>query len=313
MKALATVLVALSFDLVSNICHAFNAMPINAERHDSSAIFHLAKSYAASDTTTRPLLVVIPGFSQSLELYMPHMATFSRQRDVLLFQPIGGRKSPSSQEPITDVSLPAQVRALSIVLDEVCGKSRQIDIVGFSMGGRIALAAACILQHRVHKLHLTGVGLQPSLQAEIQRHAWKELLQQGNIHGFAWSVLLVSYHESFLLKNQHRLAAWVENLSQSNAPLGLLALLEQTREPEWSVEKMAHRLPHNCEVHLLVGEHDQMVTEQSALALHDRLPRKGSFTIFRDHGHAIPMESPREWRNLVLECLADPSQVESAA
>ncbi|GKY97665.1 hypothetical protein MPSEU_000724800 [Mayamaea pseudoterrestris] len=208
----------------------------------------------------------------------------------------------------SDVSLPAQVKALATILDYEFGKDTQVDIAGFSMGGRIGLAAACLLHGRIRKLHVTGVGLQTSERAQVHYHAWKELLRQENLQGFAWSLLMSSYHASFLLQHQNHLVSWAESLSGSHMhkPQGLLALLEQTHNPEWSVENMASQLPGTCKIHLVVGQNDQMASLGSVQALSAKLNlSEDLLTVVSTCGHAVPMESPRIWRNSILQFLDD--------
>jgi pimeloyl-ACP methyl ester carboxylesterase len=265
---------------------------------------------SSSSSPSRPL-VLIPGFAQRIDLYQVHLPALSRDRDVLIIQPLQVDDFSSSN----DVSLPVQAQNLATVLDKVYSGSTvddeimEVDLVGFSMGARIALAAACVWnqqdlsRYRVHKLHMSGVGWQPSPEAQLLFSAWKDLLRHDNLRGWAWNVILASYSASFLLQNKERLVAWVDNLQEAHSAISLLALLEQTHHPEWIVETMAEKIPAPCNIQLQVGDEDRLVTVESVKVLCERLPCEASYSVVPSCGHAVPLESPRKWRDDVIQFL----------
>lgn len=281
---------------------------------------------SSSSQTSPPLrpLVLVPGFAQSISTFQSHMATFARERDVLIFQPFGLGRSISLGQvtevelggpahvnpPFSDVSLPAQADRLLQTIELAFPGVDQVDVAAFSLGGRIALCAALRYPNRVRCLHLTGVSLAPSLLARASFHAWKSMLRNNNLEGVAWCSLLASYHPMFLASQEPRLPMWVEQICQYQTSEGLLALLEQAYADDWSVASMAHRAAgdgvHMPQIRLCVGQDDRMAPEESVLELAEALGLTSEngcslCTIVENCGHAVPLEAPRIWRQSVVE------------
>jgi len=195
-------------------------------------------------------------------------------------------------------------------VNQMIGADTNFDLVGFSLGGRIAMAAACLdANERISRLHLTGVATERSIQGKVALLAWKELAQKNNLQGFAWSALQTTYSDVFLYENQQRLSMWINFLCANNSCDGILALLQQTHPEDandpWHVSSMARRLADKqtpVTGRLVVGELDVMAppckVEELASILGWELP-----TIVPNCGHAVPMEAGREWRINVVEYL----------
>lgn len=278
-------------------------------------------------STRRPPLVLIPGFAQSIATYESHLPSLSQHQDVLLFQPLGLGNAPASwltsTGAVANVTLPAQAEHLMSTIDRTFpdNSDQKVTVAGFSLGGRIALCAACLYPHRISHLHLTGVGYKPTPFARVSYHAWKDLLQHNhnnhnhNLSGVAWNSLLASYHPEFLQTNRHRLKSWVDLVCDTHTPRGLLALLEQTHQEEWSVAVMAEKLrkngaarsttPSTIAVHLCAGSDDRLSSVSQVLQLATSLGRNlnSDVTLVQGCGHAVPVEAPRTWRQSVMQFL----------
>ena len=150
--------------------------------------------------------------------------------------------------------------------DRVDGASalseRQVDVAGFSFGGRVAMAAATVQPGRIRRLHLTGVGAERDEYATVVLTCWKEILGAhsetnvgslsqwedddtemeeecdpeihssrctARLRAFAWSIILSTYSEHFLASaGPRRVQAWVDGVCRYNTEEGLKALLLQT-------------------------------------------------------------------------------------
>lgn len=265
--------------------------------------------------------------AQSISAYEHHLPTLAQSRHVCIFQATGlGPINDDDQSTLLkDVSLPKQAERVAACLDEHLNHDDIVDLAGFSMGGRIALAMACLYPNRIRKIHLTGVAYQPSNHALVHYTAWKELLRRDNMEGFAWSALLGTYEPSFLSDQPERLARMIKFVSETHTSRGLLALLEQTHNEEWSVASMVDRLlqqqtaTSSPNIHLCVGDQDRMATISDVLQLsgtlyNDFAPfrlyslgeedfKDAHVTIVKGCGHAVPMEAPAAWRRDVLNFL----------
>jgi pimeloyl-ACP methyl ester carboxylesterase len=306
-------------------------------------------------TATAPPLVICIGLAQTMDPYRPHLLSLARNRDVLLYQADGLGLRFSGN---TNVTLPCQAFQLAYAIQAsfmasdstakindidpyIDGESRLIpsvdpmviDIVGFSLGGRIALALACISLENilaccihVRKLHLTGVALRRSDHGYLQSIIWKDHLLNGNLRAFAWSILLAAYSPSFLRQNENQLLKWVQLICESHTITGISSLVHQTYSDEndanhWSVEAMTKRLSQIAlppdwiipQIRLMVGEMDVLAPPVHVYALVDhwndgiaarRDPTwKIEVNVVPSAGHAVPIEAPRIWREDVIQFL----------
>jgi pimeloyl-ACP methyl ester carboxylesterase len=210
-----------------------------------------------------PPLILLGGMAQTIASWQSHMSALSspssqnQNRLVLAYECLGqGRRPvPFNNDDENDddgyfcnVTLPRQAEILMSVLNEVFPSAehdeqqqqqhqQQFDLVGFSFGGRVAMATACLYPNRIHKLHLTGVALERSDSAHLQIASWKDLLlhhdddddddinhnhnsintSNSYLRSFAWSVLLATYSPSFLRRQQHQQQQVPSSSSQLSA------------------------------------------------------------------------------------------------
>jgi pimeloyl-ACP methyl ester carboxylesterase len=212
-----------------------------------------------------------------------------------------------------NVSLMYQAQSLNAAIREAFG-SQQVDIAGFSLGGRVAMATAVLYPSLIRRLHLTGVAAQREAYGQLLLWSWRDLLLLNNGHAgdslrpFAWSILLSTYSPKFVAaQGPERIQTWVQHICNTNCKDGLLALLEQTEfqsDPAWHPLGMAHRMLMQTKVHgrLVVGSLDQMATPFEVQQLSNTL-EWGDIEIIPDCGHAVPMQEARLWRNNLLSFL----------
>ena len=249
-------------------------------------------------TETQPPLVVLVGMAQTLSTWqLLHGTALSKQRHVLFYQALGLGEAFEA----CDVSLPAQADCLLQTLNEAFPDEKLVDVAGFSLGGRIALAAAVIQPDRFRRLHLTGVARQRSDWGHLTLWQWQDHLQQDNLRAFAWSALLASYSPAFLKRqSQERLQEWIAAVTKSQTSEGLSALLEQAHpeQGEWSVSGTASQVLKK-KGRLVVGEGDQLAPVEYVQALAEDLGW-GDPMVIPTVGHSVPIESPRLWREDLL-------------
>jgi pimeloyl-ACP methyl ester carboxylesterase len=234
-----------------------------------------------------------------------------------------------SSDAKTEVSLPAQARKLLDTLDEllITDKSETntivIDIAGFSFGGRVAMATACLCNDRgrdsngvrIRRLHLTGVGCDRSDFGHLAMQSFPDFIRSDpSLRSFAWAILLATYSSGYLRSlPATTLERFLNHIASSNDPEGLLAILDQaevrdTADP-WHVTNMAFRLSqsqlNNTVGKLCVGEFDTMAPIDEVERLCDTAEwiEKG-VDVLSDCGHAVVLEKARAWRDSVL-CFLD--------
>jgi pimeloyl-ACP methyl ester carboxylesterase len=252
-----------------------------------------------------PPVVLLGGMAQSIPSWEAHAASMAPSRHVLVYEARG--QGPSSPASLQNVTLPAQANYLRNTLDEL--DLTEVDLVGFSLGGRIALATSLLYPERVRKLHLTGVAVDRSPLGHWTVASWKDHVRNNdNLRSFAWSALLATYSPATLQywrQKPDSLETVLNFVTAQNTKEGLMALLEQTHtmDDEWSVESMASRISHTIKGHACVGSLDHAMAPVSQVeklceALNWRAP-----TVLEGGGHAVPMEQPRQWRNDVMDFL----------
>mmetsp|Transcript_19414 Transcript_19414/g.27441 ORF Transcript_19414/g.27441 Transcript_19414/m.27441 type:complete len:358 (+) Transcript_19414:181-1254(+) len=286
---------------------------------------------------TPPPLILLGGMAQTIASWEINGRALSRDRDVLIYECIGqGQPYPTVEsenrnnngdELYIDVSLPAQAEKLQQTITKAFPNADEVDIVGFSLGGRIAMAMCtmqCPHNYKIRRLHLTGVGAGRSPQGQIVVESWQDLLSRDNLRGFAWSTLMSTYSSEFLVMNKDKIQSWVQFIVDSNTSKGLHALAIQTQisddQDAWHTLQLANRIStldnqvRPEEIRLLVGEDDGMAPLAEVQKLHTEflncnqqiLEDNGnyaSFGVIENSGHALPMEQARLWRRDVLSFL----------
>ena len=287
-----------------------------------------ASSAAAANndnSSSKPPIVLLGGMAQSIAAWEQlHVPALTQERSVLVYEARGqGPEATATTSNLLDkVSLSPQADYLRATLDEL-ELTTKVDLVGFSLGGRIAMAMAVQYPDRINKLHLTGVAADRSTLGKLTVASWKDHLSSENngnhLKSFAWSILLATYSPEFLhnLRKQGKLEGVLDFITKQNTREGLLALLEQTHsltddddDDEWTTRAMAERLCNdntntNIRGQLCVGSLDwHMAPIEQVRELSDILQWQGSSpVVIPDCGHAVPMEQPRVWRKQMLDFL----------
>ena len=256
-----------------------------------------------------PQLILLGGMAQTIASWEHQLTALSRNRNVLVYECVGLGAASENQD-CSNVTLPFQAQTLMNTLDQIISSNDEpVDIVGFSFGARVGMATACLYPERIRRLHVTGVAADRSDYGHLALQAWKDaVIHDSSLRSFAWSVLLATYSPSFLRSQGPRIEKWVDHICQTNHVRGLQALLDQAEinDPQdyWHVMSMAERLEKTNKIHghMCVGEYDQMAPLPQARLLCERLGWSEP-SVISDSGHAVGLESPREWRSNVLEFL----------
>lgn len=186
-----------------------------------------------------------------------------------------------------------------------CLKIKKIHLIGYSLGGRIALSFANFFPERVASLVLESSS--PGLETEIEREKRRqsdqqlsELLIRHGIEAFVkkWENLPL-FHTQKLLPEEKQKKIREERLSHQ--PKGLAASLDGMgtgSQPSWweNLEKLF--LP----VLLLAGERDKKF-----LLLNKRMSTclpQADFFVFSEGGHSLHVEQPEVFGTIVYDFLS---------
>ena len=262
-----------------------------------------------------PTLVLLGGIAQTISSWQHHLHTLSKNRQVIVYECLGQGETLNEGTGVSgpileNVTLPFQAELLLCTLNKLVDPNSKIDIAGFSFGGRVAMAAACLKPERIRRLHLTGVAADRSDYGHMAIQAFKENIHSDpSLRSFAWSILLASYSSSYLRNLPgDMLDRFLSNICTNNSPHGLYALLQQAeindKTNPWHVCNMAGRIGGtNIHGRLCVGDGDQMAPVDQVKLLNNVGWTDSDFDVIPNCGHAAIVEAPRAWKDSLLSFL----------
>ncbi|KAG7338574.1 alpha/beta fold family hydrolase [Nitzschia inconspicua] len=261
-----------------------------------------------------PTLIVLGGIAQTTSSWEHQLQSLSRNRNVIVYECLGqGRvdNDDSKANVFANVTLPFQAELFLSVLDEIVGQEERVDIAGFSFGGRVAMATACLQPKRIRKLHLTGVGCDRSDYGHLAMDACKDALHfDSSLRAFAWTILLATYSPSYLrqLPTESR-ERFLNFICSTNSREGLMAILDQAEVKDltdpYHVSSMGDRLGLKIISKLCVGELDHMAPVDQVRLLQENLGSQ-DVDVVPNCGHAVAVENARAWKDSVLSFFDQP-------
>jgi 2-succinyl-6-hydroxy-2,4-cyclohexadiene-1-carboxylate synthase len=245
-------------------------------------------------------LVLLHGFTGSSQNWSPVMPTFAEKYNVIAPDLIGHGQTSSPQNP--------QRYTMQHVCDDLATliqtlTTQPVHLLGYSMGGRVALALAIAYPQLVKTLVLESAS--PGLQSKAERitrqtsdDTLATRIEQAGIEAFVdeWERLALWHTQTAQQKNALR----VQRLQ--NNPVGLANSLRGygtgVQPSLWA------KLPQvSIPTLLIVGEHDSKFV-QIAEQMHTRLSHSHKHTISQA-GHTTHLENSATFVRVVLEFLAN--------
>ena len=249
-------------------------------------------------------IVLLSGTAQTITTWSPHVRHFMKSNRLII---------PELRCQGLDTSLLTEYASIEqhIIDLEILFKNlhiEQIQLSGFSFGGRIGIAFAANKPHMVSKLSVTGVPLHRRKLGVAILESWMEGLRRNNLQDCAWSFLLNGYSDDFIEKNYHRLPQFVDMICSSNSSKRLLDLMTSCHIVEdpltsnpYDVSNCVNKL--QCEVQVIASQFDRIACLASVEELHHKIP-KSSMYIMNNSGHLSPFENPILWRQKILDFMS---------
>lgn len=247
-------------------------------------------------------LVLLHGFTGDTTTWKPFYPEWSQGRQVVAIDIIGHGKTDSSEE-IKRYDILSVVHDVKIILEKL--NIDNTDMLGYSMGGRIALSFAIQYPECVRKLILESSS--PGLQLEEERNARKtadeglcQLIEEKGIVHF------IDYWGNIpLFSSQKRLPQEKQEIIRKqrlqNNPIGLCNSLRGMgtgSQPSWW-KKLRELQP---ETLLITGSLDEKFCTIAKKMLH--LMPNAEIIQMDDCGHAIHVEQPEKFGTIVKEFLS---------
>lgn len=257
----------------------------------------------------RPL-VLLHGFTGSADTWQPFVERFRANHQVISIDLLGHGQSDSPSDPMR-YRVERQIDDLTAVLEEL--KIDDYDLLGYSMGGRLALHLALAHGERVTGLILESAspGIEPAEEraSRIQQdESLATMLEREGIDAFVkyWERLpLFASQMSLPAETRQRLRR--QRLSSSK--IGLAGSLRGfgagVSEPLWD---RLHELPPTL---LIAGELDEKYANL-ARRMGNLIP-DSTIAIVPGAGHTVHLEKPDEFADLVTGSLRSNTIVRTGA
>lgn len=246
-------------------------------------------------------LLLLHGFTGDGSTWGPYRHVWG-QHSRLIIPDIIGHGNTDAPDDLNRYQIDAVAADMVNILDQLGVK--QVDILGYSMGGRLALTFALLYPERVRKLILESAspGLPTEEERQERRNKDADLAKLINEQGI---LSFVDYWENIpLFSTMNALSDSVKETIRkqrlANSPEGLansLLGMGTGSQPSWweDLDKLS------CDILVLAGEKDKKfcrIAEKIKIN-----SRKASLIIFHESGHAIHVEDLEKFGTIVSDFL----------
>ncbi|MFE6134495.1 2-succinyl-6-hydroxy-2,4-cyclohexadiene-1-carboxylate synthase [Bacillus sp. NPDC057893] len=242
-------------------------------------------------------LLLLHGFTGSMETWRSFIPSWSEQFQVILVDIVGHGKT-ESPEDVTHYDIQNVALHMKELLDHL--HIENAHVLGYSMGGRLAITMACLYPEYVRSIILENctAGLESGEERKERKEKDERLadkIEQEGIRSF------VSMWENIpLFETQKRLAQNVKEAVRrerlANNPKGLANSLRGMgtgAQPSWWNELQNLKIP----VLLLNGESDEKFFR--LLKNIEKCIPRANFVKIDGAGHAIHVEQPEKFDTIV--------------
>lgn len=265
-------------------------IPDPAAGPDATGVLRVDHRSGPSETT----LVLLGGMTQTLASWSGQLRPMSETRSVMAYEARGQGGTALS---LHNCGFDQHVADFEALLD--AKGLEQVDLAGFSFGGRVSLAIAATLPHRVRRLVVSGVALDRGILGKLIVQGWIAALETGNLEALARVSLPDILGPAYLEKNAHLVEGMIKASTSRNDYAGVKALFEHTMrlpaDSPWHARALAPAV--KCPVLTIGGTLDRLAPPAEVRALADACG--GEFLEVDGAGHTVAIEAPQLWREAV--------------
>lgn len=246
-------------------------------------------------------LVLLHGFTGSAENWREHISVFEKQFSVVALDFLGHGKSEAPNAPLR-YRMEWCVADLREILDEL--EIATANLLGYSMGGRVALHFANAYPERVTSLILESAspGIQNEAERDARRASDAELAEKIEREGIA---KFVEYWTNLpLFATQTRLPESArEKLKQQRLQNSALGLANSLRGLSVGVQASLWNVLPGIRIPtlLIAGQRDEKFSTL-AREMSNAMPN-AEMNIVTDAGHTVHLEQPKIFDEIVSEYL----------
>lgn len=244
-------------------------------------------------------LTLVHGAGDNLEAWWNQIPSFSRRYRVLTYDVRG---HGHTETPPAEYSIEILVQDLYELLRAL--RISETYLLGYSMGGRIALGLTLAHPEMVKALILANSGVAPVQRSEAEMKQMMEMRQKRTEavekHGLAATIDETTagvFSPGFAQKKPEVFARYKELRLKNDARAYLMVMKAMPwGAPAPDVSSL------KCPVLIIGGEHDMGAGPEAARASQKLIP--GSKLVVMPTGHAAKIEQPDEFNRAVLDFLA---------
>lgn len=265
-------------------------------------------------------LVILCGTAQSIPTWTLHLRQLAKTRRVLI--PELRAQGRTTQLLVEHCTLAQHVQDLRQFLTRVVASGKQVDLVGFSLGGRIGLSFAEAHPELVGSISVTGVPHERPFLGQLILRSWLAGLEGAEYHKTSWSFFENGVTANFMKRNQRSLPRMVEDVMHANCSVRLRHLLEKAlasgalgMSSVDSSPASSGQLRLHCRAQVIAADEDRLAGNGSeerlaqVIEAHHAVPgARCRLDRISSCGHLAPFERPAEWRRLVVNFLDDVQQ-----
>jgi 2-succinyl-6-hydroxy-2,4-cyclohexadiene-1-carboxylate synthase len=247
-------------------------------------------------------LLLLHGFTGDTSTWTPFWHDWGSHSRLIVPDIIGHGKTESPNE-LNRYKIESVAHDLKVILDEM--GVNQVDLLGYSMGGRLALTFAILFPNMVRKLILESASPGLLTAAEREKRCMKDLELADFIKEHSIEHFVDYWEEIPLFSTMKRLPLptrkTVRNQRLGNSPTGLansLFGMGTGSQPSWW-DKLAQL---TCEVLLLTGERDEKFCGIAEKILREL--KNGTWVVVENSGHAIHVEEKEKFGTIVSDFLS---------
>jgi pimeloyl-ACP methyl ester carboxylesterase len=236
-------------------------------------------------------LVLVHGYTDNLNLWYNQVPALSEHHRVLTYDVRGFGKTEVREATYSMELFAEDLRALLEALDieSAC-------VLGYSMGGRIALQFALAHPEMTAGLILanSGIGETPNPEMQERRKMMVEVLKKGDIEVIAELMTEASFSPGLKERNPTAYGKY-KSIKMQNDPSEYLAIMEAIVV---AIDSPAAFDSLRCPALIIAGDRDGFMDLRVAEAMRDAIPDAEMHVL--PTGHAAAIEEPEAFNRAVL-------------
>ncbi|MGT8956160.1 2-succinyl-6-hydroxy-2,4-cyclohexadiene-1-carboxylate synthase [Bacillus cereus] len=242
-------------------------------------------------------LLLLHGFTGSMETWRSFISSWSEQFQVIVVDLVGHGKTESPENVVH-----YDIRNVALQMKELLDylHIEKAHILGYSMGGRLAITMACLYPDYVHSLLLENCTAGLENEADRKERREKDDRLADKIEREDIEIFVSMWENIPLFETQKRLAKNVQEAVRkerlANNPKGLANSLRGMgtgAQPSWWDELKNLKIP----VLLMNGEYDEKFFR--ILKNIEKCISDAKFVKIDGAGHAIHVEQPEKFDTIV--------------